>query len=220
MEGGMVTLLELRRYPRLLALYAAGLGALARDNYGSLKAITTDARIRKDGRSVPIISVIHPHYVFANYEAAAQSLPSKDGNFSDSDLEEIVHKRRPRRYTPVSDHLHYRLRDLARPLLPFDEDYTDTFDRLEVFLGLIAEDAKLEFGEKQGVWLPGYWVGSYSWRRQMELSRYPRDIEKELRDEDESWAPLIGGLFGGSVPRAGRAFGGLMSGVQRARQSM
>ncbi|HJQ95413.1 MAG TPA: toll/interleukin-1 receptor domain-containing protein [Acidimicrobiia bacterium] len=217
-QGGMMALLELRRYPTTVLLYAAGIAAVQRGNYGALKAVAWDAKSRGDRVPVPMIAVGHPWLPFGQAELTAQllALQSSGGEITDEIIEELKSSRRGKRHTPVSDHLHDALREPARTIIDDDQSYTDVFDRMEVLFALIAADAK-EQSEGTDMYVWGPWYGSFTWR-----SRYSaRGPELQLLDDFESegseWEPLRAGLFGGSAERAAKSFEIVQQGAQEAR---
>lgn len=222
MEGGQTVLLDLRAYPRILALYAAGLGAVARSKYSALRAVAVDAkyRDRELGRTIPVIAVCHPGIPFSNASFIASAVAiSAAGNAPTDEVIEGLHKRTSGvRHTPASDDLHDRLRETFRPIIRDDDEYSDTFDRLEVLFGVIAEDAAIQ-EKAAGGYLHGGWTGRYIWRTQ-----YARDIFTEIYDEfrsqGSSWAPLSVGLFDRSLERAERAFAAMGENVAHARTRM
>lgn len=220
---GSVVLKNLRRYPTTVLLYAGGISAIHRENYASLKAIAWDARTRTDQARldlprVPMVGVGHVWLPFEDYEIGAQAvaLQSDGVELSDETIASVVSRQRPPRLTPVSDHLHASLREPARRVIDDDRSFTETFDRLEVVLALLAADASVE-ARKHGGHVWGAWYGSYIWRsRDM-----PRGPEHEIRDEFQAhpsqWPPIRAGLFGGQVERAEAAFEEVVDGARDAR---
>lgn len=206
MEGGTSVLLELRTYPRIMALYAGAIGAVARSNYSALRAITMDAKVRDQGRTVPVVGECHIWTPFSGAEVMASVVAMHtDGTLNlDSDLEPLIQGRKGKRKTPVSDDLHARLREPARSLIGDDDEYSGTFDRVEVLLGVIAQDNKHSL-EMKGIYAHGGWVGRYRWRGRSGGHAFDL-VRAELEEAGIAWAPLQVGLFGGSADRADSAF--------------
>ena len=180
--GGLVYLINLRRYPALLLMYGAGLAAAAAGNYETLAAILTQPKATSDrGTHEQICSAVYPLSVMA--KDVGRLMPGLD-----------------RRHTPVSDHLFDQLRSPLRDYLPSDQDYQEAFDRFEYLLGLIHADLN-RCEVDNGWWGP---VGCFRWRE----SRFRQErgtsqkISAELEAEGTSWPPLRAGLFGGSVDQA------------------
>jgi TIR domain len=209
-DSGMTALIELRRYPTIMGLYAGALGAVARERFSALRAITTDAKLRKDGRAVPVIGVSHVWLPFGTFPFGAQVVARITAGeaLSDEEIRAIAANRSRRTIpTPVSDQLRVLLRPTLRSVIRDDTDYDDTFDATELMLALIATDAEIQ-GSAEGLWLPGPWFGAFMRREQyMQIEhRSPNRLRAELGAESASWKPLLGGLFGGSEARAIAAF--------------
>lgn len=215
LEGGNSALLDLRAYPRIMGLYAGALGAVARDNYSALRAITSHAKFRDQGKNVPLIGQCHIWMPFSSAEVMATVVARHSAGALnlDADLDPLLQGRIGKRKTPVSDDLHVRLRASARVLISDDDEYDDVFDRVEVLLGLIAED---NYGwlKKQDTYAHGGWIGRYRWRGSYRTNAFGL-IREELMQAGRSWAPLASGLFGGSADRAVAAFEVLKDGAHR-----
>jgi hypothetical protein len=221
MEGGQTVLLDLRAYPRVVVMYAAALGAVAQSNYSVLRAITIDAKYRDQDRLVPVINVTNTAIPFATAPYLA-SVVAQDGSgppISDEQIENIYHGRGGVRFTPVSDDLHNRLREIIKPVMRDNEAYDDTFDRLEVLFGVIAEDAAIQ-EKASGGYLTGGWVGRYAWRSRHAARGAFGEIMEECRSEGPLWKPVRAGLFGASPERAIKAFKAMTERVEYARQRM
>jgi len=180
--GGAVYLLKLRRYPALLLLYGAGVGAIAAGNFSTLGAVLTKPKVGNgSSTSGPICLEVFPSAVMET--EIGRLLPGLD-----------------RHHTPVSDHLFERLREPLRPFLPRDEDYQGAFDRFEYFLGLIHADLT-RYETEHGWWGP---VGCFGWRgrRYSQESSVSNKISAEMEASGSDWGPLKAGLFGGSIEQA------------------
>jgi hypothetical protein len=206
--AGQTALIEMRRYPILPLLYAGGIAAVHRNNFSTLKALVTDARFRHSSEgAIPMIGASHVWRPFAQAEVAAQilALDASGEEVTDVVIEELRSRRKGGRYTPVSDHLHDRLREHLRKQIPDDDDYTETFDALEVLLGVIATDAQRQAAASNR-YLDGAWFGSFTWRSRRSGVKIEDRLRAELEAAGETWAPLVQGLFGGSLDRAVEAF--------------
>jgi hypothetical protein len=89
-----------------------------------------------------------------------------------------------RRKTPISDHLHERLREPARGVLPADDEYDDLFDQLEYLLGLALMVA---YGRG---FAP---AGRFAWRH------HPGHAEPDQAVAAHREQLLAAGLFEGSA---------------------
>jgi hypothetical protein len=173
--GGAVTLLQLRRYPTLLAFYAGGIACVAAGKYGTLKVLLRDSRtaidVQADGKDSLLIRKIVQHDV----------LP----------LEALNRCSNQQRKTPGSDRLHKELREPLRPLLPKDDAYDMAFDRWEYLLFLVGYDTRHD--EKGHLWPV---VGRFGWRNRL---RDGASIMTTLTTEHErlvaNWEVISSGLF-------------------------
>jgi hypothetical protein len=218
-EGGLTVLIEMRAYPRVMALYAAGLGAVARENYSALRAITVDAKLPQGGCSRPVICLCNPWEPFSAAPRLAEVMVrhTEGQELTDDALIAIARSNGGLRKTPVSDDLHKRLRETLRPVIRDDADYDDTFDRLEVLLGLIAQDVS---DQGNGVREYGHvavgWPGRYAWRNTSGSGAF-EEVRSEFKRDGSQWPPLASGLFDGSLDRAEAAHSKLEPAVMRLR---
>lgn len=180
-NAGVVSLINLRRYPSLLFLYAAGLAALAAGNYQTLASLLTQPKVKNDnGKETALCLEVSPHFVLD--KGIAQKF---------SGLE--------RRPTPVSEYLFDKLRLPLLEYAPRDDEYQLKFDYFEYLLALVYVDLKGEESGNSG-WGP---IGCFGWRgRYGNQSSVMAKVGTELDIEGANWAPLKAGLFGGSVAQA------------------
>lgn len=175
-------LVNLRRYPAVLLLYAGGIASIAADRYHTLKALLTHAHIREEyGRpgDHPVALVLYPGALLE--QSIAQRLPGMEGH-----------------YTPMSDWLFATLREPLREIAPDDRLYERLFDRFEYLLALVHTDLD---GQSNG---PGRFsapLGCFSWRYRREPQYISRIIQQEIESQQQAWLPLQAGLFGGSLER-------------------
>ena len=178
--NGLVYLLNLKKYPALRLFYSAGIAAVAANNYATLFTFLTVPKVKygRESRVFPL--AIYPMEVMDN--ATGHLLPGMG-----------------HRYTPLSDYLFDTLRDSLRDYLPGDDDFQNAFDKFEFFIGVVHASLEKR-GNQDSWWGP---AGSFSWRnRGFGRDGLPSQLLKELEAEGQSWAPLQGGLFGGSVDEA------------------
>jgi hypothetical protein len=185
--SGIVLWLHLRRYPALLLQYTAGVACIAGSKYETLRTLLFEPKIRENSEKVALIFAVYPGSVLETQ--AGQLLPGME-----------------RRYTPVSDYLHGRLREPLRQVVPEDPLYERAFDRFEYLLGLIYADAEeqariaahAQDGER--VWGP---VGRFGWKARHGFEHsVAKEIEEEVDQLGGNWPPVRAGLFGGSIDRA------------------
>lgn len=174
--GGTSILLALKRYPALMALYAAGIACVASRNYETLKVLLRDSRtsvdVPLDGKDDLLIRKIVIHQV----------LPLDALNrCSNQNLK-----------TPGSDRLHRQLRETFRPLIPNDPDYDNIFDRWEYLLSLVGHDTH----DEGGYFWPA--VGRFGWRNRgfgREGASITDALSKEHEKFGNSWGLIVSGLF-------------------------
>jgi hypothetical protein len=151
-QSGLSHLINLQLYPALLAMFAAGLGALASGRPRPFARLWATERVETLLRDKPVSL---PYML-----ATGQVLESELLKHTDEFL---------RHHTPCSDLLHSRLRPAIAPLIPSQADYDDAFDDVEYTLGLAV------WHETDG-WAP---VGRFQWRRREMNRRGPRDAVVE-----------------------------------------
>jgi len=223
--GGNVARLAVRAFPLSAIVYTAGLAALTRSNYSLLHAIALDARVRELNGSVPVVVKAQPWTPFDNFDLPAQmlALEASGEEVDKSVVAALANGQRGKRYTPASDHLHDRLRDRLRLVVPDDEDYSELFDRLELLLALLVVDLQNQQpdGQFAAPYIGGPFVGRFSWRdRHAEApQRIEQRLMREMEAAGEGWAPLSGGLFGRSTERAKAAFEVFLPHAEKVRSS-
>lgn len=194
-------------YPGLLLTYVTALGALLKNNFSMLRSVTANVTIKTfQGERIPFIvttgaqSVINIERATAFGTALAQE--DDNGALTDEQLDALIQGRSSMRYTPVSDHLFSVLAPLYRENFGSDGDYADAFDRVEVFLDAISEDARSRTERFYG---PHGGYGRYTWRHRHSEQPPEKLLLAEVQQQGAGWTPLLGGLFGGDVERAVKA---------------
>lgn len=205
-KGGNTYLLAMQEYPVQALVYAAALGAMARRNYASLKAVTVDPTVRENRDRNPVVSHMAPHGYIEPFKIAANLLAvqSEGEDVEDAMISNWI-QRGGFRFTPISDHFHSLLAPLLKDLVPDPEDYSDLFDETEILMGVIATDAYLQ-AQKERRYIGRQWYGRFTWKYRH--SDYPlhRRMQAELEKQGANWPPLKAELFGGSEERAKAAF--------------
>lgn len=216
--GGQTALIHLRRFAVLPLLYATAISAVHRNNLGPLRAVAVDARLRHEGRTFPLIAESHIYVPFQHTEIAANvlALEAEGAEASDEVVEQLWSGRRGKRYTPVSDLLHDRLRPLFLSTIPDDDDYSETFDRVEVLLGVLAADQRQQLASQQ-IYAHGPWFGRFTWRDRFTEVGLEERMRAEMRSAGGGWQPVRAGMFGGKLDRAEAAFESFVEGAKRAR---
>jgi hypothetical protein len=172
---------SLKRYPALLALYAAGLGAVAADRRSLLGTLLLTPRVRVYAETMRAVQVLH------------------GGETQDGIVPHAYAKRLPgleRRKTPLSDRLFETLRDPLRQLVPDDREYEDLFDRFEYLLALAYVGMRLKAGPQ--IWGP---AGRFAWRAERTDFALFKQIENEAKiPHGHAWL-LEDGMFDASLTR-------------------
>lgn len=168
---------SLRRYAAVLALYSAGLGAVAVDRRSLLGRLLFAPRVRVRGQTKCAVQVLHC------------------GGRDDDVMPHGVAKRLPgleHRKTPFSDRLFEALREPLRDLVPDDEEYGDTFDRFEYLLALAFIGLRLKEHPSAQIWGP---PGRFSWRAQGTDFELFKRVEEEAKIPDGHGWLLRDGMF-------------------------
>jgi hypothetical protein len=176
-EGGFEVWTNLRQYPTLLALYAAGLGASVARRLETLAHLLGDLELVRYNESRFLL------YHLAPGRVVESDLLQPDGG--------------QRRYTPVNDHLGRVMREPLREFVPADDRWESEFDRFEYLFSIAYADLSAQGRDFR--WTP---VGSFAWRRRRwDDGVLFAEIEEEARAGGDSWPLLQGPLFAGSLDR-------------------
>ena len=179
-RGGLTVLVELLRYPSLLAMYVAGIALVDRENYPGLNAVLS-CEVRIDNERRRLLAVL-------SHQEVAGSV--------DQSLRQETKKR-----TPISNRLYQSLRAIFADLIPTDDRYQEVFDRFE-YLQLLAQ-IDWYFHSNQGSGMSG---GRFEWRYSPSSPDWPPNVaNRELERDGDEWAPLQAGMFGGEMDRLMRA---------------
>ena len=119
---GLILWLGLKRYPGTLLLYALGLGAVAARRLEFLGNLFATPIHREHGEDRPAVELLPP---FCMFESGGGQVPR-------------ILEGMERRKAPLNDWIHDLLRDYLKRLIPNDEQYTNTFDTLEILMSLSA----------------------------------------------------------------------------------
>lgn len=183
-NDGNSLLVNLQRYPPLLALYSAGMAALAGRRYKNLAAVMRKPQYYNINRAQkrPAIEELHVWNVF-------------------DEVYKWIPRPREREFTPANNRLFEILKTALHDYLPDEMEYEQTFDIFEYLLGLTYMDMVKES------WSP---VGRFKWRYGSlhgghDTERWARSpISEFLRlgtEQGESWELLKEGFFNGTSER-------------------
>ena len=175
---GIVTWLNLRLYPALLLLYAAGIAAIANQKYENFALLLTKPKNLQEGKDSPILLELDTFRVVK----------------STADL--------PRRYeydyTTLSAYLDDTLREPLKEVIIDERQYEKCFDRFEYLFALLYADMNKDSDNKR-VWAP---LGTFASRgRDYPDQHIIKVVDQEIAKMGTDWPLLKIGLFNGSIDR-------------------
>lgn len=170
---------ELRLYPSLLLLYSGGIAAIAAEQYSTLNALLSKARVIDERKALPLVLEVNIPKVMET--GVGQQISGME-----------------RHRTPLSDYLYGILRELFREYIPQDFLYQRHFDYFEYLSALVYVD-KVNMGGVTKKWGP---VGCFGWRRRsLREDTIMTEINLEVANAGENWPLFKAGLFNGSAAR-------------------
>lgn len=206
---GVDVLLELRHLPGMVSIMTAGLASVANRRWDNLKALVADSTIRgwNDAKPIAILEATGPYKPFDAQNLTINTLvvAARLGKPLNEVVKDVTQNRLRKFPTPVAEWLHDMLRPLFEDQLPDNDAYAAAFDRAEVVLGVLDQDAvnvriaASPDGKGSG---RSHWFGRSTWRANQYHGNPVDDLQHELATEGARWAPLLGELFGGEVARA------------------
>lgn len=215
---GMMVLQNLRALPLCLAVFAGGLGALYRKNYGALRAVAIDPKIASYRGDESVVSDAHPWVPFQGHpEIVNLALDNAKLGPSDDPLTTPLISQRS---TPASDYLCDVLQPVFTEMFTVDEEeYVDVFDRAEVFLGFLSENERM-LAQESGHYGRESWVGAFVHRQQYRQGYDSIDqaVVRELHAAGPNWPPLNAGLFQGRLANAQSAADSYLKLTEQARR--
>lgn len=172
-RNGLVTFLNLRRYPALLLQYAGGISAVAAEHYDTLLSLLTKPKVlnERNGKYESPLLLLTTHEV----------LSKDDANRMDG----------TDRYAPVSQHIFDVLRKRFQVLLPDDRQYQRCFDRFEYLRSLLDVDLT---GDPQS-------IGLFGWRWKYPDQDVMKEIDEEEKSFGTKWPLYQAGWFEGRRER-------------------
>ena len=217
--GVDTSLLDLRYLPTSMLAYSALIAGVRRDNYTAIRTALIDARVRTDGaQKVPVISCADPlrPFKWPSLVPDIALIDAESGEMCDLDrIGGLINGTERPRFTPGSSLFHCILREPLRPMVPDDEDYTETFDKAEVLLALLTADAE---AYTNGL-IPSPYYGAFTWRHHrthIKQATFEQRFIDEALSSGSAWPPLAAGLFGGNEARFRSAAETVLSGANEA----
>ncbi|WP_409332945.1 hypothetical protein [Trujillonella humicola] len=208
-QAGVQGLLALRHLPGMVSVMTAGLACVASRRWGNLKALVVDSTIRDryEGKPLALLEATDPYKPFDHGDWTTNTLAraAQSGKSLGEALEELTQNQAGKFHTPVAEWLFTMLRPVFKDQLPDDDAYGAEFDRAEVVLGVLAQDAvnvRIAASPDGGWGGRSHWFGRSTWRAAHDHGDPVYDLQHELATEGATWGPLRGELFGGEVDRA------------------
>lgn len=193
--SGLNTWLGLRWYPSLLLLYAAGMAAVAADNYGNLTRLLRAPNPGRIARDIQLSIALATFSESANAHDGFKSLPGHE-----------------KYYVPRSEYLLKLFQPMLDDLLFLGSDYEAVFDRFEILLALEYASQSAKLGH-------GYWgpIGRFGWKHHSGGASPLTQLIGEASREGKSWPPLDAGMFDGSTEAFNDTSRAFLDQVNRAR---
>lgn len=209
-EGGVQSLVEMRHIPGMVAAMTAGIAAVSSGTWQNLKALVVDQFVKDRYREgqLPLIEATDPYAAFGSTNNIVTNTLARaallDKEFADA-FGDFAEQKNGNYHTPIAEWLHHVLRSVFADQWPDDEAFGAEFDRAEVALGLLAQDAanvRADANPDRPRWARSRWFGRSLWRSQHNHGNPIEDFAGELQTQGAQWAPVRAGLFGGDQARA------------------
>lgn len=180
--------------------------------WDNLKVLAVDPTVRDryDARPVSILEVEDPYKPFGSQDWVANTLARAtiDGRDLGEALKDFTERRQGKYHTPVAEWLHHVLRPTFAAQWPDQDSYDSEFDRAEVMLGVLAQDAvnvRVASHPSGAAWGRSHWFGRSTYRAANYRGNAAEDLAHELSGQGRLWGPLQADLFGGDEERAREA---------------
>ncbi len=208
--AGHVYCHQLKRYPALATLFAAGIAGQLSGHwalFGKMSGAMIAGTLNTSDS--PLSDLL---WSFSPFETLSSSLPTQ------ATLDWLGVQRHP----AGSERIFSLLSPLLGQYISNEEALIYAFDRFEYLLSLIHADFRLQYEKQTGreflLWMPpGSYIyrGRYQYAPGMYLgslgtkpaSSVVASLNSEITDQAKQWPPLSAGLFGGSSERAAAAVG-------------
>ena len=193
---GMQDWLALGKYPSMLLLYALGLGAVHSGKLQFLSSIfkaTANSDTARDDNANVLLSTVNALGP-KSWIPWDKLLPGMD-----------------RRHTPLSDWIHDGLRQHFKQLIPSDQRYSLTFDRLEILIALGYTHL-----HRRKDWFP---FGAFV-QRISNTNLILREIKESISNSGSRSPYVASGIFGESPEECLELRAGLIDFVPKVARSM
>lgn len=211
-QSGSTALLALRHLPGMVSLFTAGLAAASSRQWENLRVLVVEPNVRDRSGAAQqaLLEATHPWAPFDGEQWTANTLARavSEGRPFAEVLADMRGGRSPMYRSPVAEWMFAQLRPLFVDQWPDGDAYALEFDRAEVVLGALAQDAvnaRVASVSDGRAWDRSRWYGRSTWRAAHGHGNPIEDLHGELTREGERWGPLRSGLFGADVAKAAAA---------------
>lgn len=198
-EGGSQGLIELRHLPGMVGIMTAGVAAVSSRKWENLKTLVVDPSVRDRYTQTPLslLEATDPYKPFDHGDWVTNTLAR--ATIDDLDMADalaIYNEKKAGKYrTPIAEWLHASLRPVFVDQWPDQDAFAAEFDRAEVMLGVLAQDAgdvrAAADSENRG-WGRTHWFGRSTYRAARSQGNPVKDFQHELTTEGRLWGPLQG----------------------------
>lgn len=176
---------DMRNLPAAFVLYSAGVGALAADQYETLKLLLCGCRRWNGQKHTPLVDGLSGEEV-VHHGTGNWLFPESTG----------------RPYTPGSDWLYSRLLPRLSDLVGGDRRFAELFDRFEALFSMAYYELCIEGRLSRPThWIP---IGRYRWHQSTDQPVL-QTFRSEIKEQGVLWPPLAAGMFGGDATIAAQA---------------
>lgn len=210
--GGSTWLLEIRHVPGMLSIMVAGLACVSSGKWDNLKTLVYDLAIRdkQENKALSVLEATDPYAPFDSQDLTANALAraTMENRPLGEVLEDLADNRVQKFYTPIAEWVFQLLRPLFADQLADDDTYAVEFDRAEVVLGVLAQDAvnvRTAADPERRRWARSRWFGRSSYRVNNGHGNPVEDLRHALAIEGAFWGPLHADMFGADARRATEA---------------
>lgn len=193
-SSGRMLWFELQPYPATLLLYALGLGAVEAGRLQFLKHLLTTTVRGKRQEDLPAVRVLPPSCLFSRAGQEMQILEGMDRHFA-----------------PLNDWIHDTLRSPIESMIPDDNQYILTFDKLEILMALSYAYHHKE--STYGDWTP---PGAFGYRSD-NRGRIFQEIEESLSAMQSESPYVTSGIFGETAEECKQGLEGLKQFIPKLR---
>ncbi|SCY56004.1 TIR domain-containing protein [Microbacterium sp. LKL04] len=224
-KSGTVGLLNLRHLPGVVSVMTAALASVASGRWENLKELVAESSVidSYSPRPLALLEAVDPYKPFGGDELTSNAV----ARAAQSDAQpaevvsDLIQNRTQKFYTPIAELLHTVLRPLFEGEMPDTATYDLEFDRAEVILGVLAQDAvNMRKAVDGSTWGRSHWFGRSTWRMAASRNNPVANLQHDLSQRGAAWGPLRGDLFGGDSERASAAveeYSALFSEIARHR---